>query len=696
MRKGYFNGKNDKNSGYACWLGYSKLEDADVLRNYAKWCLSICVPDNLDMLSTAAAEIKLGITAMLGIAPVIITVPEKKGSIILGIIGESACLGGLLDNAEIRSIDAEGFIIKAYAAKGGNYLLVAGKSGNGVLYGAFALLRMMQLQAPIDSFNITENPANPLRMINQWDNMDGSIERGYAGASIFYKNNKFKKDSKRLFDYAKLLSSIGINGIIINNVNVHGEEMKLISEESLPHIANTAGIFRKYGIKTYLSIDYSSPMVTGKLSSADPLDEAVRNWWKEKAEAIYRHIPDFGGFLVKADSEFRPGPFTYGRNHAEGANMLAEALKPYGGLVIWRCFVYNCRQDWRDRYTDRANAAYDNFMPLDGEFADNVILQIKNGPMDFQVREPVSPLFGALEKTNCMLELQITQEYTGQQKHLCYLVPQWKEVLDFDTYAKGEGSTVNKIIGGAVFEQKHSGIAAVSNIGDDANWTGHDLAQANLYGFGRLAWKPSLSSMEIATEWIRLTLGNNREVIDTVGSMLMDSWRIYEKYTSPLGIGWMVNPGHHYGPSVDGYEYSLWGTYHRADHAGIGIDRSIGSGTGYTCKYRTPNEEKYGNVDICPEELLLFFHRLSYSYRLKSGVTLIQHIYDTHFEGVEQAKSLIVRWKSIEKYLPGELFERVQERLYMQAEHSREWRDVINSYFFRKSGIKDERGRQIY
>lgn len=694
MKNSFFDGNNGKDSGYACWLGYRRRGDTAVVRDYADRCRNICVPDNSGVPAAAVSEIKLGIAAMLGFKPAV-TKKLKKGSVILGIIGETACLESRLDNAEIDRIGAEGFIIKADQTNDG-CLIVAGKSGNGVLYGAFALLRMMQLQVPTDSLNIIENPAVPLRMINQWDNMDGSIERGYAGASVFYMENKFKRDCRRLSDYARLLASVGINGIVINNVNVRKEEMKLISEEFLPHTAKVAGIFRRYGIKTYLSIDYLHPMAAGSLPTADPIDEAVAGWWKEKVEAIYRYIPDFGGVLVKADSELRPGPFTYGRNHAEGANMLAEALEPYGGLVLWRCFVYNCRQDWRDRCTDRANAAYDNFIPLDGEFADNVILQIKNGPMDFQVREPVSPLFGALEKTNCMLELQITQEYTGQQKHLCYLVPQWKEVLDFDTYAKGEGSTVNKIIGGAVFEQKYSGIAAVSNIGDDANWTGHDLAQANLYGFGRLAWKPSLSSLEIAAEWVRLTLGGNRKVIDTVCCMLMDSWSIYEKYTSPLGIGWMVNPGHHYGPNVDGYEYSLWGTYHRADHAGIGIDRSTGSGTGFTGKYRSPNAAKYENVETCPEELLLFFHRLSYKYRLKSGKTLIQHIYDAHFEGAEQALGLLRSWKSLNGLVPDECYGRVLKRLELQSADAKEWCDVINAYFFRKSGIADEKGRKIY
>ena len=434
--------------------------------------------------------------------------------------------------------------------------------------------------------------------------MDGSIERGYAGRSIFTKTGNHDRPG-RVEDYTRLMASVGLNGIVLNNVNVHSRETRLITRELLPDVAKLADLFRKYGVKVFLSINYSSPIELGGLNTADPLDGRVQSWWREKAAEIYEYIPDFGGFLVKADSEFRPGPFTYGRNHAEGANMLAAALKPYGGLVIWRCFVYNCRQDWRDRATDRANAAYDNFMPLDGRFDDNVILQVKNGPMDFQVREPVSPLIGGLKKTNFMLELQVTQEYTGQQRHICYLAPMWKDVLEFDTYSNGSGSTAARLLSDPP-EGMLTGMAGVSNIGDDMNWTGHDLAQANLYCFGRLAWNPQLTAEEIAGEWVMQTFGSDPAVVDTITGMLLDSYHIYESYTSPLGIGWMVNPGHHYGPNVDGYEYSAWGTYHRADHKGLGIDRSVAAGTGFAGRYLPPNSTMFENVETCPEELLLF------------------------------------------------------------------------------------------
>src|SRR5690606_24937918 len=368
------------------------------------------------------------------------------------------------------------------------YLAIAGASERAVLYGVFHLLRLMAQGESIELLDITEQPKYELRMINHWDNMDGSIERGYAGRSILYKDNELLVDSPRIVDYARMMASIGINGIAINNVNVHRAETFLITDKLLPQVKKFAAIFRSYGIKLYLSVNYAATIELGEVDTADPLDERVQAWWKKKAEEVYAAIPDFGGFVVKADSENRPGPFTYGRDHADGANMLATALQPYGGLVLWRCFVYDCHQDWRDRSTDRARAAYDHFKPLDGRFMDNVILQIKNGPMDFQVREPVSPLFGAMPNTNAVMEFQITQEYTGQQRHVCYLIPQWKEVLDFDTKVKGDGSTVKEIAAGNIHPYKYSGIAAVTNIGDDDNWTGHHLAQANLYGYGRLLW----------------------------------------------------------------------------------------------------------------------------------------------------------------------------------------------------------------
>jgi alpha-glucuronidase len=454
-------------------------------------------------------------------------------------------------------------------------------------------------------------------------------------------------------------------------------------------------IFAGYGIKLFLSLNYAAPVELGELDSADPLSEEVREWWKKRMKIVFDAVPNLGGFLIKADSEGRPGPFTYGRTHADGANMLAEAAKPYGGLIIWRCFVYNCRQDWRDRKTDRARSGYDNFIGLDGQFLDNVILQVKNGPMDFQVREPVHPLFGGLTKTNQMLEVQIAQEYTGQQRHICYLIPWFLQVLSFRTHVKKNLDRVEDIVSGKTFGQKNCGMAAVANTGNDENWTGHDLAAANFYGFGRLAYDPSLSAEEIAREWIRLTFGRDEKVQEVMEFLLMQSWPAYESYTAPLGIGWMVNPNYHYGPNVDGYEYDRWGTYHRADHLGIGVDRSH-EGTGYAMLYKKENAAVYDDIEKCPDELLLFFHHVPYTRKLKSGKTVIQHIYDSHFEGVETVDEMVRRFETLKGRLPEKVYDRILERLLHQKEHSREWRDQINSYFYRKSGIADEKNREIY
>lgn len=593
-------------------------------------------------------------------------------------------------------LKAEGFCIKKMTESGKDVILIIGKDNNGILYGVFHFIRSICCDKTMKEILTVDFPRNPLRIINHWDNVNGKIERGYAGNSIFYRNNQIVKDTGRIKDYARFLASIGISGIVINNVNVHKYETRFITEEYLPDIAVLADIFRAYGVKTYLSINFAAPIEIDGLPTADPLEPQVKEWWKKTVDTIYSYIPDFGGFLVKADSEFRPGPYTYGRNHAEGANMLAEALGPHGGIVIWRCFVYNCMVNWRDRSKDRAKAAYDNFKPLDGKFMDNVILQVKNGPMDFQIREPVSPLLGAMEKTNMMVEFQITQEYTGQQKHLCYLIPMWKETLDFDTFAKGKGSLVSRIVDGSLFNMKYSGIAAVSNVGDSECWTGHPLDQANLYGFGRLTWNPELTSKEIAEEWVRLTFGCDDKVIETITSMLLESREIYENYTSPMGIGWMVNPGHHYGPNVDGYEYSHWGTYHYADFKGIGVDRTAATGTGFTEQYREPVAKMYENIESCPEKLLLFFHHVPYTYKLKSGKTVIQHIYDTHFEGVEQVKTLIEKWSSLKGKIDDETYNLVLKKLKIQLKDAEEWRDVVNTYFYRKTGIKDIHGRKIY
>lgn len=605
-------------------------------------------------------------------------------------VQEKKLAGIVLEKNAGLDLGEEGYEILACQ----NQIFIRSTESKGLLYGTFRLILTAAAGKPIEDIRVIEKPENPLRMLNLWDNMDGSIERGYAGKSFLYENGKICI-TERIKDFARLLCSVGLNAIAINNVNVRDGAEWLITDRHFRELKIVAETFSQYGISMYLCIDFAAPITVGKMAVSDPLDPYVQQWWEKKCAELYQEIPNLGGFLVKADSEGRPGPFAYGRNHADGANMLAKALKPFGGIVIWRCFVYDCQQDWRDEKTDRARAGYDHFIPLDGQFDENVILQIKNGPMDFQVREPVHPLFGRLQHTNQILEVQIAQEYTGQQIDVCYLVPMWKEVLDFSTGCRETADTVKDIVSGKTFKQTKCGMAAVSNTGNDGNWTGHDLAGANLFGFGRLAWNPKADAGEIAEEWIALQICREKEPAELIKGILLESREVYEKYTAPLGIGFMVNPSYHYGPNPEGYEYSKWGTYHRADHLAVGVDRTD-KGTGYSELYFPENAERYRQKETCPENLLLFFQRLPYEYKMASGKTLIQHIYDTHFEGYEDVLRMQKTWLGLEGKIPLHIFLRVKERFERQVENSREWRDVINSFFYRKSMIEDEKRRKIY
>ena len=585
--------------------------------------------------------------------------------------------------------------------------LVRSADGAGLLYGLHHVLR--QGEAPLtgdDRPARRQAPEQTIRMLDHWDNIDvhevmGQVERGYAGDSIFYDNGRVRDDLTRVQAYARLLGSVGINHVCINNVNVHRTEATLITD-LLPDVARIAAAFRPHGIRIHLAVSFAAPVTLGGLATADPVDPAVGHWWATVAAEVYEAIPDFGGFVVKADSEGQPGPFGYGRTHAEGANMLARALAPFGGTLHWRAFVYNHHQDWRDRSTDRARAAHDHFVPLDGEFDDNVILQVKSGPMDFQVREPVSPLIAAMPRTRLAVELQVTQEYTGQQRHACYLAPQWSQILRFPLWGDG-GATVADVAAGRAAAGS-GGLAAVSNVGDDPFWTGHPLAQANLFAFGRLAWDSRLDPIALLDEWIGLTFDgadapapDGRGTVRQVVHRILDgSWQTYEDYTAPLGIGFMVTPGSHYGPSVDGYEYSPWGTYHFADRDGIGVDRTVATGSGYAGQYPQPWLDVYEDVRSCPDELLLFFHHVGYGHVLHSGSTVLQHIYDTHFAGQAQARAMAEDWAELRGRVPDEFFERVSQRLAEQVRSATEWRDQLTTYFLRKAGVPDAQGRPIY
>ena len=568
-----------------------------------------------------------------------------------------------------------------------NDITVEGGSQNGILYGVFGLLRALGTGRFEQDTVIESAPVVERRVINHWDRADGTVERGYAGNSIFFNNDRLDFDPVRIRDYARLLASVGINVITINNVNVTESSARLITAETLPKVVELADIFRLYGIRLALSVHFESPVLLGGLPTSDPLDESVVAWWNAKTEEIYRVIPDFSGYLIKADSEFRGGPASVGRTQADGANMLARAVAPFGGVVYWRCFIYNCMQDWRDTDTDRPKAAYDLFKPQDGLFEKNVILQVKNGPSDFQVREPNSPLLGAMKHTREALELQITQEYTGHQIDLYNLAVQWEEVFSFPV---NKDRVLRDLIGNEI-----DTVAAVSNVGDDENWTGHTLAQANLYSFGRLAWNPKLTAKEITDEWIKLTFGTEPEVVEKLTDIMLHSRGAYEKYNAPLGLGWMVNVNLHYGPSPDGYEFMKWGTYHRANRKAVGVDRTS-QGTGFSKQYDPYLTGIFDSRETCPQELLLYFHRLPYTYVLNNGKTLLQYIYDTHFEGVQEVERFICLWDSLKAKIPAETFASVKDRLTRQLENAKEWRDVINTFFYRLTGTTDEKGRKIY
>lgn len=625
---------------------------------------------------------------------------------------------------------AEAFALRA----DGERLTVIGGGGRGLLYGFYAVL--LGLAPRADGTWRIHTPQHAVRMLDHWDNLSahpvmGQVERGYAGGSLFYEDGELRDDLTRVEHYARLLASIGINRVALNNVNVHAREATLLTSR-LPQVARLAEVFRAQGITVLLSVSFASPIVLDGLATADPLAPEVQDWWRSAVDAVYAVIPDFGGFVVKADSEGQPGPFAYGRDHADGANLLARALAPHGGEVFWRAFVYDHHQDWRDRRTDRARAAHDHFAPLAGRFDDNVILQVKHGPMDFQTREPSSPVIAAMPSTRLAVELQATQEYTGQQKHLCFLAPWWSENLSFAYGGDGaptmaqlaaggiraEGAAESTRAEGAAGSTRAEGLArsagpagsavstataglpgglvAVSNVGDDEFWTGHPLAQANLFAFGRLAWDSSLSTGTILEEWSRATFGDDPRVLATLHALLAPSWQLYESYTAPLGVGFMVRPGHHYGPDVDGYEYTPWGTYHFADRDGIGVDRTVATGTGFAGLFPEPWASRYESAETCPDELLLFFHHVPYTHRLHSGKTVIQHIYDSRADGFDQVLTLRPRWQQLAGQVPERLHQRVSSLIEEQERSAEEWRDQLRTYFFRASGIPDETGRPIF
>jgi alpha-glucuronidase len=570
----------------------------------------------------------------------------------------------------------------------GHTIYIVGADEPGVLYGVFDLLRRRD-PGKIPRI-LHSSPSLPIRWVDEWDNPDGSIERGYAGRSIFFEGGNVRDDLGPVAEYGRLLASIGINGLNVNNVNAAPQ---LLDSAHLRQMARIAAALRPWGVHLAMSVAIASPQEIGGLKTYDPLDPAVKAWWAAKVNEIYALIPDLAGFTVKADSEGQPGPASFGRTPADAANTLAAALEPHGGLVLYRAFVYNHHLDWRDPKADRARAAYDIFRPLDGKFAANVIVQTKEGPIDFQAREPVSPLFAGLEHTGQAMEVQITQEYTGQQRHLVYLAPMWKWVLDTDLHANNQSTPVQEILEGKSFHQKLGGMVGVAGIGRD-HWLASPLALANLYAFGRLAWDPSLSPEQIAEEWVRQSISTNGEVVSIVTSMLMQSWPAYESYTGPLGLQTLTDiTGSHYGPNIESSERNGWGQWHDADAEGVGKDRTVATGSGFAGQYPPQLSKIYENPATTADNLLLFFHHVPYSYQLHDGKTVIQSLYDRHYEGAAQAARFVADWSHLQARIDPALYENVRARLEYQAGHAIVWRDAVVQYFLKLSQIPDRMDR---
>ncbi|MDR2146765.1 MAG: alpha-glucuronidase [Tannerella sp.] len=559
----------------------------------------------------------------------------------------------------------------------------------GLLYGAYHLLRLQETSQVTDNLNISENPAYSRRILNHWDNLDGTVERGYAGHSLWQWDELPGKISPRYAEYARANASIGINGTVLNNVNA---SPKILETSYLEKVKVLADIFRPYGIRVYLSVNFSSPKIIGGLPTSDPLDKNVQRWWTDKCNEIYTLIPDFGGFLVKANSEGQPGPQDFGRTHADGANMLAKALKKHGGIVMWRAFVYSPTGN------DRARQAYDEFMPLDGQFAENVIIQVKNGPVDFQPREPFSPLFGGLKKTAVMPELQITQEYLGQSNHLVFLASMWQEFFNSDTYSADKDSKIAEVTA----NQPNSAIAGVANTGDDANWCGHDFAQANWYAFGRMAWNPELTPETIANEWIGQTFTKNESFVEPVKEMMTESWIACVNYMMPMGLAHLFAWQHHYGPEpwcdIPGARPDwLPPYYHKADSAGLGFDRTT-NGSDAVSQYYSPLKEVFNDMKTCPEEFLLWFHHVPWDYRMKDGKTMWESLCYKYDSGVQQVRDFQKIWDRMESYIDAERFKAVQSKLRIQSRDAVWWRDACLLYFqtFAKRPIPYELERPVH
>jgi alpha-glucuronidase len=659
--------------GYDLWLRYRPVE-AQAAERYRAALTEVVVSGDSPTIEAVKVELRRGLAGLLGGVVAEAQRPTRPGALIVGAPRTQPVLAAA--GVDVRELPADGYLIRTISVDGRRATAIAANDDRGLLYGAFHFLRLLQTQQSLEQLDIREAPRVALRMLNHWDNLDRNVERGYAGPSLWDWHKLPDYLDPRYTDYARANASIGINATVLTNVNANATSLTPMYLEKSAALAN---VFRPYGVRVFLTARFSAPLEIGGLKTADPLDPAVRSWWRSKAAEIYRHIPDFGGFLVKANSEGQPGPQDYGRTHADGANMLAEALAPHGGVVIWRAFVYSNEQP-----DDRAKQAYTEFTPLDGKFRDNVIVQVKNGAIDFQPREPFHPLFGAMPKTPLMMEFQITKEYLGFATHLVYLGGFYEEVLRADTHRKGAGSTVARVIDGSLHGYKRTGVAGVANTGSDRNWSGSHFDQANWYAFGRLAWNPASSGRDIAEEWLRLTFSNDDRFVGSAATMMMRSHQAVVDYMTPLGLHHLMARGHHYGPGpwVEGGPRADWTSvyFHRADAAGVGFDRTA-AGSNAVAQYAPPVAREFGDRRRVSEDHLLWFHHVGWDERMRSGRTLWDELVHRYTHGVQEVGAMRATWETLSPYVDAERHAQVAAFLRIQEHEAQWWRDACIAYF---------------
>ncbi|RXG12014.1 alpha-glucuronidase [Leeuwenhoekiella aestuarii] len=658
--------------GYKLWLQYKTVDNAKIREHYSELNETISLDTNSSIAKVIQKELKLAMQGMLSQNP---RFSEENPTLIIKKIADLPKDLKPKQNL-IDSINDEGFNIQTITSKSTPKILITAKTDQGLLYGVFTYLKQLQLHKDLTELSITDSPKIKKRLLNHWDNLDRTIERGYAGFSIWDWHLLPNLIKEEYIDYARANASIGINGTVLNNVNASAY---ILQEDYLEKVQALADTFRPYGIQVYLTARFSAPIEIGGLETADPLNKEVRQWWNNKADEIYKLIPDFGGFLVKANSEGQPGPNNYGRSHVDGANMLAEALAPHNGIVMWRAFVYS-----DEKPDDRAKQAYTEFVPFDGTFKDNVLVQVKNGAIDFQPREPFHPLFGAMPETPLMMEFQITQEYLGGMSHLVFLPKIFEETLQEDTFSQGKGSTVAKVVDGSLTDTQLTGIAGVSNIGNARNWTGHPFAQANWYGFGRLAWNPKLKAETIAQEWLGMTFSTDPAFVKPMTSLLLDSREAVVDYMTPLGLHHMMAEGHHQGPGpwVKDLGREDWTSvyYHKADSLGIGFDRTA-TGSDALSQYAPEIEKAYSKIETTPEKYLLWFHHVPWNYELKNGKNLWYNLARHYQDGVEEVEKMISTWEQMKPYVDEKAYRKTEMLLSIQLKESQWWRASCLLYF---------------